>query len=147
MEELKYSIQINAPKSLVWNSMLETDKYEQWVKAFSENSTFEGTWEEGAIVRFIDPGLGGTKAILEKFKPYDCIIAKHVAMLSKDGSEDTKSESAKQWIGTIEKYIFSENNNLTTLTIEMQTNSAFTEMFDTCWPKALSNIKTIAEKV
>jgi hypothetical protein len=125
--------------------MLEPKKYEQWVKAFSENSQFKGSWEEGAIVYFIDPGMGGTKAILEKFDPYNCILAKHIAMVAKDGSEDTESETAKQWIGTIEKYIFTEESGKTILTVEMTTDVAFKGMFETCWPKALENIKLLVE--
>ncbi len=69
MKKLKYSIKINANKAHVWNILLEPGKYEQWVKAFSEGSRFEGRWKQGATVRFVDPNMGGLKAILEIFDP------------------------------------------------------------------------------
>jgi hypothetical protein len=62
--KLEYSITIDARKIHVWETMFRAGKYEQWVKAFSENSRFEGRWEQGATVRFIDPNMGGSKAIL-----------------------------------------------------------------------------------
>lgn len=145
MKQLQYSIEIDADKSHVWRTMLEPGLYEQWVKAFSEASRFEGKWAQGETVRFVDQNMGGTQAILEIFKPYDCILAKHIAMISQDGKEDTESDGAKQWIGTTEKYLFSESAGTTTLTVEMATHPSFAEMFDTCWPKALENIKALAE--
>lgn len=145
MEILKYSIKINARKHHVWKTMLEPGKYEQWVKAFSDNSGFEGKWEQGETVRFVDPGLGGTKAILEIFDPHDCILVKHIAMITREGNEDTESEVAQQWIGTIEKYLFTESGGKTSLAVEMTTHQSFVEMFDSCWPEALENIKKLSE--
>ena len=145
MKKLSYTIKIDADRSHVWNTMLEPGKYEQWVKAFSENSRFEGQWEVGAIVKFVDPNMGGTKAILEIFDPHKCILAKHVAMITEEGNEETDSEVAMQWIGTTEKYILSESGGKTILTIEMNTHPSFVEMFDSCWPKALENIKLLSE--
>lgn len=146
MQKLEYSITINAEPSRVWNTMLEPGKYEQWVKAFSDGSTFEGKWEQGAAVRFVDPSMGGTKAILEIYRPYECILAKHVAIVTKEGEEETETDVAKQWIGTTEKYIFSEQDGGTKLTIEMSTHASFVEMFNSCWPKALDTIKALAEE-
>ena len=145
MKKLGYSIEIDAARSHVWKTMFEPGKYEQWVKAFSENSRFEGQWEAGATVRFVDPQLGGSKAILEIFEPHRCILAKHVAMITEEGNEETDSESAKQWIGTTEKYSFSESESKTILAIEMNTHPSFVEMFDACWPKALEKIKLLSE--
>jgi uncharacterized protein YndB with AHSA1/START domain len=145
MKKLSYSISIDAHRTHIWNTILAPGKYEQWVKAFSDNSSFAGKWGQGETVRFVDPNLGGTKAIVEIFEPYDRIVVKHVAMIAEDGREETDSDIAKQWIGTIEKYVFAEHNGQTTLTIEMDTHQAFVDMFDACWPKALEKIKIISE--
>lgn len=145
MKQLNYSITIDADRSHVWEIMLAPGKYEQWVKAFSENAQFEGRWEAGATVKFIDPNMGGSKAILEIFEPPHCILARNIAMISADGNEDKDSEAALQWVGSTEKYLLTEFDGTTTLTIEMQTHPAFVEMFDTCWPTALNTIKTLCE--
>ena len=146
MKQLNYSITINADRSHVWETMLAPGKYEQWVKAFSEHSQFEGRWEAGATVKFVDPNMGGSKAILEIFEPPHCILAKHIAMISVDGNEDKDSEAALQWVGSTEKYLLTESGGKTILAIEMQTHPAFVEMFDTCWPAALNTIKSLCEQ-
>ncbi len=61
MVKLEYSIKINVNKAHVWKTMLEPGSYEQWAKAFSEGSRFEGIWEQGATVRFVDPAMGEKK--------------------------------------------------------------------------------------
>jgi hypothetical protein len=144
MIKLEYSIKINANKAHVWKTMLEPGKNEQWVKAFSEGSRFEGKWEQGATVRFVDPAMGGTKAILEIVDPYDGIRAKHIAMITDDGKEETDNDTARRWIGTTEKYEFFEHQGQTTITIEMNTHSSFVDMFDACWPKARDNMKRLS---
>lgn len=83
---------------------------------------------------------------MEIFDPHNCILAKHIAIITDDGREVTDSEVAKQWIGTTEKYAFFEHEGQTTLTIEMNTHSSFVEMFDSFWPKALENIKLLSEE-
>ena len=67
MKELSYSIEIDTDRSHVWKTMLEPEKYEQWVKAFSENSRFEGQWEAGATVRFVDPNMGWNEGDIRDF--------------------------------------------------------------------------------
>jgi hypothetical protein len=66
-------------------------------------------------------------------------------MITAQGKGETESEAARQWIGTTEKYIFLESAGKTTLRIEMDTDPSFVEMFDSCWPKALKNIKLLCE--
>ena len=54
MKNLHYNIRINAPKEKVWQTMLDSETYTEWAKAFSPNSRFIGKWKQGAHVRFID---------------------------------------------------------------------------------------------
>ncbi|MDJ0782679.1 MAG: SRPBCC domain-containing protein [Desulfosarcinaceae bacterium] len=145
LQTLRYSIRIDAARSHVWDTMLAPDTYAQWVSAFSPDSRLEGTWEQGATVRFVDPNMGGTEAVLDVVDPHRCIRARHVAMVTQAGEVDTTSEAARQWIGTTETYLLSEAEGVTQLTIEMATHSAFVEMFDECWPKALEKIKALCE--
>jgi len=146
MEKLRYLITINASKQHVWATLLSPETYTQWVKAFSENSQFIGEWKEGAEVRFVDPTMGGTKARLEVFSPYDRILAKHIATITKEGIEETEGEMTETWIGTTEEYLLQEENGATELAIVINTHPDFKEMFDTCWPKALETIKRLSEK-
>ena len=146
MIKLNYSIEIKAKKEHVWKTMIAPEIYQEWVKAFSANSKFIGEWKLGETILFFDPNLGGSRAVLEIFNPYDEILAKHISMVNKDMNENNEGEISKKWIGSTERYGFSESGNKTTLEIEMITDEAFTEMFNTSWPKALKIIKSLCEQ-
>jgi len=146
MIKLNYSIEINAKKEHVWKTMIAPETCPKWAKAFSEGSTFLGDWKQGETLIFFDPALGGTKAVLEVFKPYDEILAKHISMVDKDQKENNEDEMAKKWIGTTERYSFIATGDNTKLAIEMTVDETFTEMFNTSWPKALDIIKSLCEK-
>ena len=146
MINLNYSINIDSSKEQVWKTMLNNETYQEWAKAFSEGSTFIGEWKKGETLLFFDPNLGGTRAVLEIFKPYDEILAKHVSMVDKDLKENNDNEMAKKWIGSTERYTFTETGNNTKLDIEITTDETFTAMFDAGWPKALELIKYLCER-
>jgi uncharacterized protein YndB with AHSA1/START domain len=146
MEKLQYKIRINAPKKKVWQTMLDSETYKKWVKAFSPHSQFIGEWKQGAHIKFIDPDRGGTKAVLEKVKPYDRLHAKHVAIINQNGSEDAESDVAKNWIGITETYVLKEDDGATELSIDILSHKDFVKMFDDCWPHALELLRGLCEK-
>ena len=147
MKQLKFTTVVNASSKLVWEVMLGRDTYNQWCRAFSENSQYVGKWERGEKVKFIDPEMGGTLALLEVVEPYKHIVARHIAILSKDHQEDTESEIAKKWIDSTETYVFDEKGFVTTLRVEIKTHEDFVDMFNQRWPVALGNLKEIVEKL
>ena len=146
MIKLTYSIDIDANKEQVWKTMLDKETYQQWAKAFSAGSTFEGEWKQGEILLFFDPELGGKKAVLEIFNPFNEILAKHVSMVDKNMNENNEDEMAKKWIGSTERYGFIQTGNHTKLEIEITTDETFTKMFDAGWPKSLEIIKSLCEQ-
>jgi uncharacterized protein YndB with AHSA1/START domain len=145
MESLSYKIMIKAPREQVWKIMLEPATYSQWTRAFSPNSKFDGDWIEGTHIRFIDPDMGGTMAYLETVRPFEMVLAKHVAMLGADGTEDTLSEEALKWIGAVEQYRFIETDGGTELLVDMQIHRDYVEMLVDAWPKALELLKDLCE--
>lgn len=145
MESLQYEIKIDAPKAIVWNTLTDSEIYKQWVNAFSPNSYMEGEWKQGAQVKFLDPNMGGTKAIIDMLDPENYILARHISVISKEGEESTQGEVASNWVGTTEEYILNEENGITSLQIKIKSHSDFVEMFEVAWPKALSSIKVLSE--
>lgn len=144
--ELHYEILINAPKQRVWETMIDSATYNDWAKAFSDGSSFEGEWGEGNTMLFFDAKQGGTKAVLKTFKPYDHMLAEHVAMVDPNKAP-LDNEAVQNWLGTTEEYVFEETENGgTKLMINMKTHEQFKEMFDGTWPKALELLKEICEK-
>jgi uncharacterized protein YndB with AHSA1/START domain len=145
MEKLKYKIEISAPVKTVWETMLQEETYKQWVAKSWPNSSYEGKWEQGTQMRFIGPDGSGTLAELVEVKPYESLLARHIAALGKGGVEDRTSEMAKGWIGTTERYQFAERNGKTTLTVLMEASPEWRQMFDEGWPQALAELKKISE--
>ena len=64
----------------------------------------------------------------------------------RDGMEDTTSEKVQDWAGATESYTLNENNGKTEVIVDMDLNEEFAEMFKNIWPKALNNLKELAEK-
>ena len=146
MKKLEYKIDIKAPAKKVWEVMLGRDTYKEWTKVSWPDSDYDGKWAKDEKIRFFLEGKGGTLAIIDEFKPHETILARHIAALGPDGSEDYTSAEAKGWIGTLERYTFKESKGITTLTVEMETFPDWVKMFDDGWPKALEALKKICEK-
>ena len=65
MKKLVFTTFIDAPRETVWDRMLAPATYERWTAAFAEGSRFEGSWAEGARIRFLGPdGSGGMVSMI-----------------------------------------------------------------------------------
>ena len=145
MQTLVYEIEIVATAATVWSVLTVPETYKKWVKAFSPNSGMDGEWRQGNTVRFLDPDMGGTKAILEIVDPPKRIFARHIALISKDGDESTAGPMAEKWLGTTEDYLLSQNDEVSRLKVEIKTHEDFAEMFNRAWPIALAEIRKLSE--
>lgn len=145
MKHIEYNIEINTDKQKVWNTMLDRETYKEWVSTSWPGSTYEGKWAKGERIDFVSPGMGGTRATITDYKPYEFVLAKHVAIINPDGSEDRESDGAKGWIGITESYTFTQKNGTTHLKIEIETNPEWQKMFDDGWPGALQKLKEMCE--
>lgn len=151
MEKLQYAIKINTPAAKVYNTMLGLDNiktYEQWTSLFNPTSTYEGNWEKGSKILFIGMSetgeRGGMVSEIVDNIPNKFISIRHYGILSGE-NEITEGEEVEKWAGSLENYSFEENNNVTTLSIEVDTAEEFTEFFDSIWPQALNKLKEICE--
>lgn len=145
MKKLEFRIDIAASKQKVWDTMLNPETYKKWVSASWPGSYYEGTWKQGEDIKFLSPGHGGTLATLVEHKPYEHLLAKHIAIIDSAGKEDRKGDDAKGWIGTTEAYRFTEKNGQTELKVEINTSPDWEKMFTDGWPNALAKLKEISE--
>ena len=146
MKKLKFDININAPRKKVWDTMLQPETYREWTNVSWPGSSVEGEWKEGKNLRFASPGQGGTLATVIKHKPFEQTMARHIAVINPDGTEDRESEVAKGWIGSTERYSFAERDGKTTLTVDIETPPEWEPMFQDGWPAALKKLKEISER-
>lgn len=61
-----FDILIHAPRDTVWRAMLQSPTYEQWTTAFRAGSRYEGSWDQGQTIRFLDPQGQGMVATWPK---------------------------------------------------------------------------------
>lgn len=146
MKHIEFTTQIAADKQKVWNTMLQPETYKQWVSASWPGSSYEGNWNKGENITFGSPGQGGTMATILEHVAYESILARHVAVINPDGSEDRSSDIAKGWIGITERYTFTERDGKTTVKVSIDTRPEWESMFQDGWPAALKELKKICEQ-
>jgi hypothetical protein len=146
MKKLEFKIDINANAKKVWDTMLNLNTYEEWVSVSWPGSTYQGQWKKGEDIKFVSPGQGGTMATIVELKQHEYILAKHIAAVNPDGTEDRESDVAKGWIGTTESYTFTERNGKTEVKVEINTYPEWEKMFNDGWPNALKKLKEISER-
>lgn len=150
MQNINFSILINAPKEKVWDTMLQDATYREWTKPFNPaGSYFKGDWSKGSKILFIGVDEktgkedGGMFAEIAENRPHEFVSIKHLGEL-KDGVE-------VPWPGPsdagFENYTFTDKDGGTEVVVEL-TNipEQWVGMMNEMWPKALDVLKEIAEK-
>ena len=144
MKTLHFSIAINAPKKKVWSMMLDREGYEAWTSVFYPGSTYKGSWEKGAKIKFVSPEGDGMTSVIAENRPFEFVSIKHLGYI-KDGIEDTESPEIKAWMPAFENYAFSESNGVSEVKVDLDVSPEFEEYFQQVWPQALEKLKGICE--
>ena len=145
MNKSHYSITISAPRSTVWQIMLDDETYRQWTTVFAEGSYFEGDWNEGSTIRFLTPQKDGMVGVIAENRKYEYLSIEHRGHVLK-GVDDTESDEVKKWTPVYENYSFTEVDGGTELTVDIDIPSSYEAYFEGVWPKALKAVKELAEK-
>ena len=145
MQKLHFSIQINAPKEKVWDTMLNKETYEQWTTAFGHPGSYEGDWNEGSDINFLAPNEKGTMdgmlSHVKENRLYEFLSLEHQGVMI-DGKESTDND----WAGALENYTFTEKDGGTEVTVDIDVDDEMVEEFQTAWPLALQKLKELSEK-
>lgn len=147
MDKLHFSIDINAPKEKVWNTMLGDETYRKWTEPFSPGSYYKGEWKKGSKVLFLAPGEKGEMGMVSRIAehiPNEFVSIEHLGVIN-NGVEDTTSDEIKPWAGAHENYTLKENNGTTKVLIDLDSDEKYADMFSEMWPKALKKLKDLAE--
>lgn len=139
MENLSFEIQINASPEKVWNVLWGEITYRQWTTAFTEGSFYQGSLEEGSIVKFFDPNNNGMFSRVEKN-----VAPKEMKFLHLGEIYDGV-ESPQDWGEATEAYILEENEDGTLLKGVIQTPAEFKDFLEDKFPKALGIVKNLSE--
>lgn len=143
MKEIQFSIEINASKEKVWETLWEDQTFRDWANIIDEGTFMKGEMKEGNEVEFISSINGyGVTSLIEKLDTNEYVLFRHGA----DTQENGKQEREKEWTGGTESYYLEEKNGSTTLTAKTEVPLEMEEMFNIRIPKALKCIKALSEK-
>jgi hypothetical protein len=143
---MHFSISIAAPKEKVWRTMLEQETYRKWTDEFAAGSYYEGSWEQGKKILFLEPEGCGMSSVIAESKPYSFVSIKHLGYV-RNGVEDTESPEIKAWAPAFENYTFDEKDGITEVQVDLSTMpQEFDDYMTKTWPKALVKLKALCEQ-
>jgi uncharacterized protein YndB with AHSA1/START domain len=150
MQQIRFAIDIDAPRDKVWNTALQDATYRQWTTEFNpRGSWFDGDWNQGSKILFLGPGedgkIGGMVSRIHTSRPYEFLSIEHLGMIQ-DGVEDLTSDAVKNWTPAFENYTFKDQGGRTEMIVEMDVDESFRASMEEMWPRALQKLKTLAEK-
>jgi len=142
MNELQFSIEINASKERVWATLWEDATFRDWSSIIDEGTYMKGVMKEGNEIQFISSvSKYGVTDLIEKLIPNEFVLFRHSA----DTKESGLQEREKEWTGGRESYSLTEKNGVTTLIVKTDVPQELEEIFNIRFPEALERIKTLAE--
>jgi len=152
MEKAQYKISIQAPANKVYDYMLglsNKSNYEQWTALFNPTSSYEGSWEKGAKMRFIgmdEQGKkGGMVSEIADLMPNRFVSIRHYGLV-KGENEITEGPEVEKWANGYENYTFVENNGTTSFMVDLDIVEEFADYMNEKYPKALHKLKEICEQ-
>jgi uncharacterized protein YndB with AHSA1/START domain len=148
MQKLHFSITINAPNEVVWQTMLDDATYTAWTEPFAKGSHYKGEWKKGSRILFLAPQENaldmGMVSRIKDIRPFEFVSIEHLGTVQ-DGKEVTSSEEVKEWAGALENYTFKDRGNSTEVLIDTDVGDEHKQMMEEMWPKALLKLKNLAE--
>ena len=142
MKEIKFSIEINATKEKVWETLWQDETLRQWAGVIDPGTHLVGDLVEGNEVQFISGNGYGVTSLVDQLTTNEFLLFKHSA----DTQDEGKRERAKEWTGGKESYRLAERNGTTTLTAAFDVPPEQEEYFKDNYPKALEQVKILAER-
>lgn len=141
MSKLQFDVSINARRDAVYRLMLAQGSYRQWTSVFCAGSFYEGSWDKGTRMLFLDPERNGMYATIAEHRPGEYVSIKHEGCLMGGVENDMNMD----WSNAYENYTFADNGNGTTVKVDIDVPHAMEQMMLDTWPRALATLKQICE--
>src|SRR5688572_25923110 len=91
---IRKSIEVNAPKEIVWEVLLDDKFTRTWYAEFSEGSHAETDWKVGSKAIFTDNSGCGLVGTIINNQPYEFLQVQYTGYMD-NGVEDYASEIAQ----------------------------------------------------
>lgn len=141
MQKMIFSINIEAPRKKVWDTLWDDTTFRDWGNIIDEGQYMVGEVKEGNEVQFMSSSGYGVTSLIEKLIPNEFVLIRQRA----DTQNSGKQAREKEWTGGTESYSLKENNNSTTLKVSIDVPSGLEELFQDRFPRALGRVKELAE--
>ena len=116
-----------------------------WTRAFCEGSYFEGSWEAGRRLRFLDPQGFGMEAVVDENRRHEMLSLRLIGEI-KDGRPCCRQSAARGARCRAIRSSMPRPGGGTQLVVHLQSwNDGFTDFLDDTWPKALERLKALSE--
>lgn len=143
MKELQFSIEINATRERVWDTLWQDETFREWASIIDPQTYMVGELKEGNEIQFISSASGyGVTSLVEKLVVGQFLLLRHHA----DTQESGKRERDQEWTGGAETYSLVNNDGATTLTVVFDVPPELEEEFKVSYPKALERVKMLSER-
>ena len=140
MKFLEFEIQITATPEKVWETLFTQDSYKKWASAMNEGTYFEGNWEVGSIMKFLDPQNNGMYNLVTENIRFKVLGMKHLGWILKG------ELSPQNWEDSTLNYILEPSENGTLLKGTVNSLDEFVEFFNSKYPQNFEHIKRLAEE-
>ena len=141
---LEFDVQIQAPRSAVWDATFEPATYEQWTSEFCEGSHFKGSWAEGEKIQFLATNGHGMSSVIAENRLHEYVSIRHLGEIA-GGVEDLSSDKVLSWAPAYENYTFSDVPGGTEVRVGIDVVAEWEGYMLETFPKALQKLKTICE--
>ena len=102
MKKIQFSIEINAAKARVWETLWEDITFRDWANIIDEGTYMKGVMKEGNEIQFISSVSGyGVTDLVEKLNPNEFVLFRHGA----DTKESGQQEREKEWTAGTRKRV------------------------------------------
>lgn len=144
MQKLNFTINIEANKEKVWDTLWNDETYPKWTNAFCAGSYAVSDWKEGSRVHFLAPDGQGMYSDIAKLVENEFISFKHIGIL-KDKIEQPLDDETKKWSDCYENYTLTEADGKTTLSVDVDALEQYLNFFNEKFPLALQSVKNLSE--
>ncbi len=146
MQSLSFSISINAAAAKVRDTMLNHPTYEQRTTAFSEWSTYTGSWNQWADITFHDGSGQGMIAQIAESRLHEYVSIHHLWEIMKNNETGELVTTMYDGAGYENYRLTTTDDNITRLDVELTSiPEEYADMMNNMRLKALDLLQTLCE--
>lgn len=147
MHRKQWTVEIYAPRTVIWNTLVGRDTFPEWCKPFGTNPIFfDGEWQLGHEIKYLTTNnegqLAGMIGKIVEYREGELSRCQFFGYME-NGEEIRGGDS--EWVGSIEEYHLTGEESPHTLTVTSEVNDEMLAFFEATWPLALAELKRLAE--